>query len=99
MEDNDDVEEVLEKLGVYLRGQRNPLLDRREFFLRDQLKNESIDDHIATLALLDDLGDNDDSQLSCPGCQRPCQHCASYRDGRMRERRDDVLLCLCQVLL
>ena len=88
MEDNDDVEEVLEKLGVYLRGQRNPLLDRREFFLRDQLKNlnESIDEYVATLALLDDLGDHDYSQLSCPGCLRPCQHGASYRYGRTRHR-------------
>ena len=86
MEDNDDVEEVLEKLGVYLRGQRNPLLDRREFFLRDQLKNEGIDDYVATLALLDDLGDYDDSQLLCPGCQRPCHHGAWYRDGRIRDR-------------
>ena len=86
VEDNDDVEEVLEKLGVYLRGQRNPLLDRREFFLRDQLKNEGIDDYVATLALLDDLGDYDDSQLLCPGCQRPCHHGASYRDGRIRDR-------------
>ena len=86
VEDNDDVEEVLEKLGVYLRGQRNPLLDRREFFLRDQLKNESIDDYVVTLALLDDLGDYDDSQLLCPGCRQPCQHGASYRDGRIRDR-------------
>ena len=42
VEDNDDVEEVLEKLGVYLRGQRNPLLDRREFFLRNQLKMRAL---------------------------------------------------------
>ena len=79
MEDNDDVEEVLEK-------QRNPLLDPHEIFLCDHLKNEGIDDYVATLALLDDLGDYDDSQLLCPGCRPSCHHRASYRDGRIRDR-------------
>ena len=84
--DNDDVKVVIEKFGIYLRGQRNPLLDRRDFHLRDQLKNEIVDDYIATLAVLDNLGDYDDSQLVCPDCHRPCHHGTTYRDGRIRER-------------
>ena len=84
--DNDNVEVVLEKIGTYLRGQRNPLLDCRDFHLRDQLKNENVDDYVATLALLDNFGYYDDSQLVCPDCHWPCHHSATYRDGRIRVR-------------
>ena len=32
---SDDLDEIIRKIELYLRGQRNPLLDRRDFHLRD----------------------------------------------------------------
>ena len=42
--DTDDMEEICTHLSSYLRGQRNPLLDRRDFAERRQWPSELVDE-------------------------------------------------------
>ena len=86
IDSNDDIELMVQKMETYLRGLRNPLLDRREFHLRNQAQNETIDEDVAVLTQLDDHGAYDDSQLTCTSCGHACRHGAHYRDTRIRDR-------------
>ena len=49
IEDTDDGDEVMVKMYEHLRRHRNPLLDQREFFGRDQRSGELITEYLAAL--------------------------------------------------
>ena len=43
---NDDIDGIIEKIGRYLRRRRNPVLDRKDFFDRNQEEGENIDQYL-----------------------------------------------------
>ena len=48
-EDNVDVENILNGMQNHLRSQRNIVLDRKEFYMRNQQTDEKFDDYFITL--------------------------------------------------
>ena len=86
----DDVPEILKSIKDYLRGQRNALLDRKDFHARDQRPGESINEYYAELLIMYDACNYDDDNLLCPhhGCTEPCGHGEGHRvkEERLRDR-------------
>ncbi len=74
IDETDDIESIMEKIKIYVRSKRNPLLDRQDFFLRNQKLGESVDDYLAELKLLYESCD-------FPDVTRVCQHCGELNDA------------------
>ena len=85
IEDGDDQEDFINKLGDYLRTLRNPLLDRRAFGSRNQRSNESIDQYVSDLQVLYDNCDYIDL-VTCQACDEECGHSNTLREERLRDR-------------
>ncbi len=49
---DDDIKEILDCIGNYICKKRNPLLDRLDFYRRDQREHEGIDQYFAELQIL-----------------------------------------------
>lgn len=78
--EDDDTSEIITKMEQYLRGKRNPLLDRQEFHRRDQQPGESVDHYFAALKALDDVCAHEDEftceDETCGGtCFIACADC------------------------
>ncbi len=82
----DDTGRIMERLYDYVRAQRNPLLDRRDFFERNQRPGENIDHYYADLQVLYDSCDFD--MFGCPDCGKACTTTGgqTLRDERIRDR-------------
>ena len=73
----DDVEDIMKTVKAYIRRQRNPLLDRIEFYKRKQSRGESFDAFYTTLKELHNSCDFADSTL-CSTCSgTACHSCRS----------------------
>ena len=74
----DDVDDVIGKVGDYLRRHRNPILDRMEFSRRNQRSSEQVDEYHAALRILDDNASHE--------LEETCARCVQTREERMRDR-------------
>jgi len=83
-EENDDLEDMLAKMRMYLRLHRNPLLDRLAFLARNQKEGEKIDEYYAALRTMDAECDFDE-KLTCLTCGEDSQLSAKIRDERLRD--------------
>ena len=92
----DDVPQILDLIKDYLRGQRNALLDRKEFYARDQRSGESINEYYAELLIMYDACDYQDDNLPCPhhGCPELCGHGEGHRAKEERLRDKSSLACM-----
>ena len=80
---DDDIDGIVDKIGRYLRLRRNPLLNRKDFFGRNQEEGENIDQYVASLIRIDNrCAYEDDIQICCTQCGH-----AGDRSGRLKERR------------
>lgn len=86
----DDVEQVINCIREYIRQQRNPLLDRRDFYRRNQQSGEKINSYFADLQVLYDSCDFEDDNMICPhdDCDQPCGHGKGHmlREERLCEK-------------
>ena len=79
---DDDIDVIVEKIDRYLRL-RNPLLDRKDFFCRNQEDGENINQYVASLIVID-------NKLRCAyedDIQTCCTQCGHAGDCRLNERR------------
>ena len=66
---DDDIDEIVEKLGRYLHLRRNPLLDRKDFFNRNQEDGENIDQYVSALVRIHNrCGFDDEEEDRCLQC-------------------------------
>ncbi len=82
----DDVTDILNLIRAYLRKQRSPLLDRRDFHCRNQQPHEKVDQYYAELTMCYDSCDFGDNDLVCADCREPCGHGQRLREERLRDR-------------
>ncbi len=82
----DDVTDILNLIRAYLRKQRSPLLDRRDFHCRNQQPHEKVDQYYAELTMCYDSCDFGDDDLTCADCRVPCGHGQRLREERLRDR-------------
>ncbi len=83
---DDDIADIMDKMYRYLRSQRNPLLDRKDFFNRNQHASEKVDEYYAELQ---DLYDSCDfGTPHCPSCEEKyvLDNGNTLRDERIRDR-------------
>ena len=85
IEGADDIEEIMMKIGAYLRRQRNPLIDRQDLHNRNQLPDENVDQYLAALQVMYDSCDYEDDR-ACDLCGEDCGHGARLREMRLRDR-------------
>ena len=85
-----DVPEIISAVKTFIRGQRNPLLDRIDFYNRQQDKGESFDAFYAALRELYNVSDFQDISMChrcsgkiCSQCERNWQ---KVREEMMRDR-------------
>ena len=89
---NPDVPDVLVALKAWLRRQRNPLLDRLDFYQRRQQAGESFDSFFTSLHELSKACDFTDTTL-CSDCSgRVCGDCHQALTNRKAETMRDVLV-------
>ena len=75
------------KIGRYLRLRRNPLLDRKDFFGRNQEEGEYIDQYVAFLVRINNrCAYDDDIQTRCTQCRHACDHSSRLKECRIRDR-------------
>ena len=91
VQDDDDVDDIIQKIQHYVRAQRHPLLDRVEFYKRQQDSGESFDSFFTSLRELHKMCDLKDSFL-CLTCQSQlCSDCTheirSSEDQMHRPKR------------
>ncbi len=79
VDDADDVTDILDKMYAHLRRHRNPLLDRKEFFARDQRQGESITEYLAGLTRIYESCSYDDTH-ECSRCHRDAGIAKTLRD-------------------
>ncbi len=94
---SDDVPQILDNMQEYIRQKRNPILDRQDFFHRNQRLGENIDMFLAELQSLYD-GCSYEEELKCfdcervficPGCNKECADA-----NRKRQLRDQMIIGL-----
>ena len=84
---DDDIDGIVNKIGRYLRLRRNPLLDRKDFFGRNQEEGENIDQYVASLVRIDNrCAYEDDIQTCCTQCGRAGDHSGRLKERRIRDR-------------
>ena len=84
---DDDIDEIVEKLGRYLRLRRNPLLDRKDFFNRNQEDGENTDQYVSALVRIHNrCGFDDEEEDRCLQCGHSCGHTNRLRERRIRDR-------------
>ncbi len=92
--DEDDLKAILEKIEKYLRGKRNPILDRKEFYNRTQNVGETLDEFIANIKLINDMCSFADEGMKCCKCSEPIvlPNGNTLQEERLRDR---IVLGLC----
>lgn len=85
IKEKDDVEDILEKLYDYLREDRSPLLDRKDFFERQQLSGEDVGTYLAALKLIEETCGYEVA-TACKACDRDCGHSEKLQEERLRDR-------------
>ena len=84
---NDDIDGIVEKLGRYLRLRRNPLLDRKDFFNRNQEDGENIDQYVSALVRIHNrCGFDEEEEDRCLQCVHSWGHTNRLRERRIRDR-------------
>ena len=89
---NADMAETITAIDSFFRKQRNPLLDRVEFYHLQQEKDESFNNYLTTLKELYNACDFESRQLcwKCSSvvssCSRCCDKDAIWRDEIMRDK-------------
>jgi len=81
----DDVEDIIAKIGDYVRRHRNPILDRRQFLQRNQKPGETVDKYYAALRQIDD-NCNYEECVQCPNCHGQTGAAEQARAERLRDR-------------
>ena len=69
IEDSDDVEDIITKIGDHLRRHKNPILDRIAFNKRTQHDGEQVDSYHAALCILEDNASHQ-MDSKCDSCKR-----------------------------
>ena len=83
---DDDIDGIVNKIGRYLRLHRNPLLDRKDFFGRNQEEGENIDQYVASLVRIDNrCAYEDDIQTCCTQCGHTGDHSSRLKERRIRD--------------
>ncbi len=83
---NNDIADIIDKIYRYLRSQRNPLLDRKDFLNRNQHVSEKVNEYYAELQ---DLYDSCDFRTSISCCYiEPRGSRIRSSDLHRRVRRD-----------
>ncbi len=91
---NDDVDTIMNKLKEYVRSKRNPLLDRQDFYSRNQRLGESVDDYMAELKLLYESCDFMEMTKTCNHCGD--SYISDEKVNLKKERlRDRLIFGLC----
>ena len=84
---DDDIDGIVDKIGRYLRLRRNPLLDRKDFFGRNQEEGENIDQYIASLVRIDNrCAYEDDTQTCCTQRGHAGDHSSRLKEHRICDR-------------
>lgn len=78
IEDTDDVEEIITKIGDHLRKHKNPILDRIAFSKRTQHDGEQVDSYHAALCILEDNASHKMNEK--------CDSCRQTKEERIRDR-------------
>ncbi|XP_065182282.1 uncharacterized protein LOC135812991 [Sycon ciliatum] len=90
--DNHDDDDLIKAVQAYIRGQRNPLLDRIAFYARQQQHGESFDQYLTTLREIHNCCDFSEAAL-CNFCSsRVCRQCQQGQRTRYDETMRDRLV-------
>jgi len=68
IEEDNDIEEILGKIGAYVRRHHNPILDREAFAHRSQKPGELVEHYCAALRNIDDNCAYPEEHKKCPQC-------------------------------
>ncbi len=83
---DDDIEQILEHIRAYIRKQRNPVLDRRDFYRRRQGMQEKIDHFYADVKDIYESCEFGHEDLKCDHCGEPCGHGKMLREEFLRDK-------------
>ncbi len=82
---DDDMADIIECIGEYIRRKRNPLLDRHDFHRRNQHGQETVDQYMAELKILYESCNFQHEDLMCE-CGKSCKHNTMLREEALRDR-------------
>ena len=78
VQDTDDLDQIMDKIGEHVRRNRNPMLDRINFAKRKQGASEKVDTYHA---VLDEMENNADHPFNAN-----CRSCRQAKEERVRDR-------------
>ena len=81
IKEEDDIDDIMKLLSNYLRKKRNSLIDRTEFYKRQQGTDESVDQYYAALCIM-----YENCAWTCKVCTGKCNHEESLREERLRDQ-------------
>jgi len=82
----DDVDEIIAKIGAYVRRHRNPILDREAFVHRCQKPGELVEHYCAALRNIDDNCAYPEEHKKCPQCHFVLVKKDNWKETRIRDR-------------
>ncbi len=83
---DDDIEQILDHIRAYIRKQRNPVLDRRDFYRRSQRTQEKIDQFYADVKDIYESCEFGHEDLKCENCGELCGHGKMLREEFLRDK-------------